>query len=174
MTEGTEGLSAGKYLVPIEECLVHIIMGSASDLPVAKKGVKILEELEVPYSVTVASAHRTPDLVEDSVKGSSAKVFIAIAGLSAALPGAVAAHTLRPVIGVPVSGKVNLDSILSIVQMPPGIPVGAVGLDRGENAALLAVRALTLVDDRFMDALKGYHARMREKVIRSGKEVLGE
>ena len=102
MTEGTEGLSAGKYLVPIEECLVHIIMGSASDLPVARKGVKILEELEVPYSVTVASAHRTPDLVEDSVKGSSAKVFIAIAGLSAALPGAA---------GTGLTGRITGDTV---------------------------------------------------------------
>ncbi len=169
-----ESLSGGKYLVPADECLVHILMGSKSDLTVAKKGVKVLEELEVPYYVTVASAHRTPDLVEETVKGSNAKVFIAIAGLSAALPGVVAAHTQMPVIGVPVAGKVPFDSILSIIQMPPGIPVGAVGLDRSDNAALLATRILATFNERYRIALDGYLQRMREKVIASGKEVLGE
>jgi 5-(carboxyamino)imidazole ribonucleotide mutase len=171
---GDGNLSEGKYLVGIDECRVHMIMGSKSDLPVARKGVNILEEMEVPYAVTVASAHRTPQLVEEKVKGSSAKVFIAIAGLSAALPGVVAAHTQMPVIGVPVSGKVNLDSILSIVQMPPGIPVGSVGLDRGDNAAILAVRILATSDDECLKALEGYLSRMRKKVIASEKDVIGE
>jgi 5-(carboxyamino)imidazole ribonucleotide mutase len=147
-------------------------MGSKSDLAVAMKGVKILEEFEVPYAVTVASAHRTPDLVEETVKGSKASVFIAIAGLSAALPGVVAAHTQMPVIGVPVSGKLNMDALLSIVQMPPGIPVGGVGLDRGDNAALLAIRILATSDEECLEKLDAYLQRMREKVIRSGEEVL--
>ena len=95
-----DSTSGCKYLVPPNECKVHILMGSKSDLPIAKKAVRVFEELNVPFSLTVASAHRTPDLVEDTVKGSAARVFIAIAGLSAALPGVVASHTHMPVIGV--------------------------------------------------------------------------
>jgi 5-(carboxyamino)imidazole ribonucleotide mutase len=149
-------------------------MGSKSDMAIARKAVKILEEFEVPYAVTVASAHRTPELVESSVKGSSAKAFIAIAGLSAALPGVVASLTHMPVIGVPVSGKVNMDAILSIVQMPPGIPVGGVGLDRGDNAALLAVRILASSEPIYRNKLEDYLQNMRDKVYRSGDEVLGK
>jgi 5-(carboxyamino)imidazole ribonucleotide mutase len=155
-------------------CLVHILMGSASDKKVVEKATAILDEFEVPYAITVASAHRTPDLVETTVRGSSAMVFLAFAGLSAALPGVVASHTLRPVIGVPVSGAINLDAILSIVQMPPGVPVGGVGLDRGENAALLGIRILAISDKRLEKALVNYAQRMRDKVISSQKEVLGE
>lgn len=166
-------LSGGKFLASGGDCLVHILMGSKSDLPIVKKGVKILEELEVPYAVTVASAHRTPDIVEKTVKGSKAKVFLAFAGLSAALPGVVAAHTQMPVIGVPCGGKVPYDSILSIVQMPPGIPVGSVGQDRGDNAALLAVRILATSNGKYLEALDGYLSRMREKVIASDREVRG-
>jgi 5-(carboxyamino)imidazole ribonucleotide mutase len=92
-------------------------------------------------------------------------VFIGIAGLSAALPGTIAAHTIKPVIGVPVSGKVNLDAILSIIQMPPGIPVGAVGLDRGENAALLAVEILAVSDKKLTKKLENYRKKMREKAL---------
>ncbi len=156
---------------PRDVVAVHIFMGSKSDMTVASKAVDVLKELGIGYRVTVASAHRTPDIVESEVKGSSSMVFIAIAGLSAALPGVVASHTLRPVIGVPVSGAVNLDSILSVVQMPPGVPVAAVGLDRGENAALLAARILALHDEKVHHALSAYMQRMREKVISSSKEV---
>ncbi len=159
---------------PDQEASVHVIMGSKSDLDVAYRGIKILENLGIPYAVTVASAHRTPDLVKRTVKGSSADVFIAIAGLSAALPGAVASLTMRPVIGVPVSGKVNMDSILSIVQMPPGIPVGCVGLDRGDNAALQAIRILAISDPGIRGRLEAYMDRMREKVIRSNEEISGD
>ena len=109
---------------------VQIIMGSKSDMPVAEKVKKVLEEFDVEYDIAVASAHRTPDVLKELVTKNDADVFIGIAGLAAALPGSIAAHTIKPVIGVPVSGKVNLDAILSIIQMPPGIPVGAVGLDR--------------------------------------------
>ncbi len=144
---------------------ILIIIGSSSDQLVADKAGQILTEFGVPHEVTVASAHRSPDVVEKLVKGSDADVFIGIAGLSAALPGVIASHTVKPVIGVPVSGKVNLDAILSIIQMPPGIPVGAVGLDRGENAALLAVQILAVHDKRLQKKLEDYRKRMRAKVI---------
>ena len=140
-------------------------MGSRSDQKVADKAVEMLEKFGVDYRVDVASAHRTPDRLKEIVEKSDADVFIGIAGLSAALPGAIAAHTTKPVIGVPVSGKVNLDAILSIVQMPPGIPVAAVGLDRGENAALLAVEILSLKYGELEDKLKEYREEMRRKAI---------
>ena len=144
---------------------IQIIMGSKSDMPVAEKAKKILEEFDVEYDITVASAHRTPDVLKELVKKSDADVFIGIAGLAAALPGSIAAHTIKPVIGVPVSGKVNLDAILSIIQMPPGIPVGAVGLDRGDNAALLAVEMLAIKDETLAKQMQAYRADMRKKAL---------
>ena len=144
---------------------IQIIMGSKSDMPVAEKAKKILEEFDVEYDITVASAHRTPDVLKDIVEKSDADVFIGIAGLAAALPGSIAAHTIKPVIGVPVSGKVNLDAILSIIQMPPGIPVGAVGLDRGDNAALLAIEILAIDDKKLMKKLEDYRKKMRKKAL---------
>jgi 5-(carboxyamino)imidazole ribonucleotide mutase len=150
---------------------VLIILGSKSDAPVAAKATALLREFEVTYEIKVASAHRTPELVRDIVTTSDADVFIAIAGLSAALPGAVAAATTRPVIGVPVSGKVNLDSILSIVQMPSGVPVAAVGLDRGDNAAILAVQILALKDPRLAERLAQHRKDMAEAVRRDSEEL---
>lgn len=144
---------------------VQIIMGSSSDMPIAEKAKTILEEFNITYEITVASAHRTPDLLKSIVEKSDADVFIGIAGLSAALPGTIAAHTIKPVIGVPVSGKVNLDALLSIVQMPPGIPVGAVGLDRGENAALLAAEILAVTDAEIRKKLLDYRKKMRDKAL---------
>ena len=144
---------------------IQIIMGSKSDMPVAEKAKKILEEFDVKYDITVASAHRTPDVLKDIVEKSDADVFIGIAGLAAALPGSIAAHTIKPVIGVPVGGKVNLDAILSIIQMPPGIPVGAVGLDRGDNAALLAIEILAIDDKKLMKKLEDYRKKMRKKAL---------
>jgi 5-(carboxyamino)imidazole ribonucleotide mutase len=152
---------------------VLIILGSKSDAPVAAKAAALLREFGVTCETRVASAHRTPDLVHEIVATSEAEVFIAIAGLSAALPGVVAASTTRPVIGVPVSGKVNLDSILSIVQMPGGIPVAAVGLDRGDNAALLAVQILALKDERLAERLIQHRKDMAEAVRRDSEELSG-
>ncbi len=146
---------------------IQIILGSTSDMPVAEKAKKILNEFTVDYDIKVASAHRTPDVVEDIIKNNDAEVFIGVAGLAAALPGSMAAHTIKPVIGVPVSGKVNFDSILSIIQMPPGIPTAAVGLDRGDNAALLALEILGLQDKKIAEELKNYRQKMREKVLNS-------
>ena len=144
---------------------IQIIMGSKSDMPIAEKAKKILDGFDVKYDITVASAHRTPDVLKDIVKKSDADVFIGIAGLAAALPGSIAAHTTKPVIGVPVSGKVNLDSILSIIQMPPGIPVAAVGLDRGDNAALLAVEILSVKDEKLKKQMSEYRKKMRGKAL---------
>jgi 5-(carboxyamino)imidazole ribonucleotide mutase len=144
---------------------IQIIMGSKSDMPIAEKAEKRLKESDVKYEIKVASAHRTPDVLKTLVEKSDADVFIGIAGLAAALPGSIAAHTAKPVIGVPVSGKVNLDAILSIIQMPPGIPVAAVGLDRGDNAALLAVEILATKDKKLEKQLEKYRINMRKKAL---------
>jgi 5-(carboxyamino)imidazole ribonucleotide mutase len=150
---------------------IQIVLGSKSDLKVAEKATAVLKELGVKYRVNIASAHRTPELVDKLVSEADAEVFIAIAGLSAALPGVIAARTNRPVIGVPVSGALNLDAILSVVQMPPGIPVAAVGLDRGENAALLAAQILSLKDGRILEALEEYRQKLKDKVAKDSMEV---
>ena len=150
---------------------VLLIMGSKSDLPVAEKALTILDKFKVEREVAVASAHRTPHRVEEIAKNSDADVFIAIAGLSAALPGVVASFTCKPVIGVPVSGNVNLDALLSVVQMPPGIPVAAVGLDRGDNAAILAVEILGIGDPELRKKLEDYRKEMAEKVIADSEQV---
>ena len=121
---------------------VAVVMGSKSDQAVADKAIAVLEEYSIPYEVRVLSAHRNPEELDSYVKGSGdVAVFIAIAGLAAALPGIIASKTEKPVIGVPVSGPLRgMDALLSMVQMPPGVPVGVVGIDNGTNAALLAVR----------------------------------
>ena len=126
---------------------VAIIVGSKSDQAVADKAVKVLEAHNTPYEVRVISAHRNPEELDRYLKENSDffAVIIAIAGLSAALPGIIASKTEKPVIGVPVSGKLmGMDALLSMVQMPSGVPVGVVGIDNGENAALLALRILKL------------------------------
>jgi 5-(carboxyamino)imidazole ribonucleotide mutase len=153
---------------------VFIIMGSKSDLPVAEKATAILKKFTVGYEIAVASAHRTPGKVQDLVETTDASVFIAIAGMSAALPGVVAAHTVKPVIGVPVRGNVNLDALLSVVQMPPGIPVAAVGLDRGDNAALLAIEILGLSDPALSAKMEEYRKEMAEKVEADSKQVVSD
>jgi 5-(carboxyamino)imidazole ribonucleotide mutase len=145
---------------------VQIIMGSKSDAQIADEAKKIFEELAIEYNIKVASAHRTPDVLKNIVENSDADVFIGIAGLAAALPGCIASHTLNPVIGVPVSGKVNLDAILSIIQMPPGIPVAAVGLDRGDNAALLAAEILAIKDKNLEKKLEHYRENLRMKALK--------
>ena len=150
---------------------IQIVLGSKSDMKVAEKAIAVLKELNIKYKLNIASAHRTPELVDKLVAEADAEVFIAIAGLSAALPGAIAARTMKPVIGVPVSGTVNLDAILSVVQMPPGIPVAGVGLDRGDNAALLAAEIIALKDDKVAKSLAAYRQRLKDSVMRDSKEV---
>ena len=122
---------------------VAILAGSASDAAIVEKAAAVLKEHGISYESRVISAHREPDILDDYIRKSDCRVFIAIAGLSAALPGLIASKTTRPVIGVPVSGNLmGVDALLSIVQMPKGVPVACVGIDNGENAALLAVRIL--------------------------------
>ena len=150
---------------------ILIILGSKSDMDVADKAKNVLDELGVDYEVTIASAHRTPERVKELVEETEAKVILAIAGLSAALPGVIASLTLNPVLGVPVSGKLNLDAVLSILQMPPGVPVGAVGLDNGKNAALLAAEILALGDKEIEKRLTVYRKEMEEKVLADAKSL---
>ncbi len=147
-------------------------MGSESDLKIAEKAVNVLKEFGVEFEVRVASAHRTPELVEEIVKNSKADVFIAIAGLAAHLPGVIASLTTKPVIAVPVDAKINgLDALLSAVQMPPGIPVATVGIDRGENAAILALEILALKDENIAKKLAEYREKIKKKVYTSDEKV---
>jgi len=122
---------------------IAVISGSASDQAIVDKIARKLEEKGASFEHKIISAHRNPRELDDFISQTDARVFIGIAGLSAALPGVIASKTTRPVIGVPVSAKLGgLDALLSIVQMPPGVPVACVGIDNGENAALLALRIL--------------------------------
>ncbi len=133
----------------VSEPIVGIVMGSESDMEAMEKAAAVLRDRDIPHELKVMSAHREPDTVAEyakSAKSRGLRVVIAGAGISAALPGAVAAHTDLPVIGVPLSGRLTaaggLDAILSIVQMPPGVPVACVGLDNARNAAILAAKIL--------------------------------
>ena len=129
-----------------KQTLISIIAGSTSDKDVYKKTEKVLNENNISYDLQIISAHRNPTELDEYIKNCESLVYIAVAGLSAALPGVIASKTDKPVIGVPVSSKLGgLDALLSIVQMPPGVPVASVGIDRGENAALLAIRILNLI-----------------------------
>lgn len=126
---------------------ISVIMGSESDRSIANRATSVLEKSKYTFEVMVISAHRNPKELDSYIENTDAKVFITIAGLSAALPGVVASRTERPVIGVPVSAKLGgLDALLSIAQMPPGVPVGSVGIDNGANGAYLTLRILDLID----------------------------
>ena len=155
---------------------VSILLGSKSDMPVAEKCTKVLEKFGVNYQLRVASAHRSPKYVEDIIhkaEEDGCKVFIAMAGLAAALPGAVAALTTKPVIGVPCGGKVPYDSLLSIVQLPPGVPAATVGVDRGDNAGHLAVQMLALVNEELAQRLVQDKLDQVERVLQMDREVNG-
>lgn len=129
-----------------DNALVSIIAGSTSDKEVYEKAEKIFKENDIKYDLQIISAHRNPDKLDKYIKSCESLIYIAVAGLSAALPGVIASKTNKPVIGVPVSAKLNgLDALLSIVQMPPGVPVACVGIDRGDNAAHLAIRILNIM-----------------------------
>jgi 5-(carboxyamino)imidazole ribonucleotide mutase len=155
---------------------VTILLGSSSDLPIAQKCTKILELFEVPYQLRVASAHRSPKFVEEIVGDAlddGCQIFVAMAGLAAALPGAVAALTTKPVIGVPCGGKVPFDSLLSIAQLPPGVPAATVGVDRGDNAGYLAVQMLALIHPKYAAALEQNKLDQIERVKAQDRDVNG-
>ena len=134
---------------------VLILIGSESDMEHAKKCAGKLDEFSVENRIEVASAHRDPQKVEELISNSSADVFIAMAGLSAALPGVVASKTIKPVIGVPLNVKMDgLDALMSVMQMPSGVPVASVGIDNAKNAAFLAMRVLALSDSELSGKLK--------------------
>jgi len=154
---------------------VSIIMGSTSDLPVMEKACKLLDELQVPFEVNALSAHRTPDAVEQFARGAKErglKVILAGAGMAAALPGVIAASTTLPVIGVPIKGLLDgLDAMLSIIQMPPGIPVATVGVNAAQNAAILAVEMLALGDEELAQRLADYKASLKAKIEKANEEL---
>lgn len=153
------------------------MLGSKSDLPVANKCTAVLEEFGIDHEVRVASAHRAPKYLEEVVEAAlsdGCKIFIGMAGMAAALPGVVASMTSLPVIGVPVGGKVPLDSLLSIVQMPPGMPVACVGVDRGDNAAVLAVQMLALGDEELAARFSAWRAARTAGVIADDESLRGE
>jgi len=150
---------------------VLIVLGSKSDIEIAGKACDTLDEFGVAYELRVCSAHRTPRALVKLIEASKADVFIAVAGMAAALPGVVAAHTTKPVIGLPVGGKVPFDSLLSTVQMPPGIPVAAVGVDRGENAAILAVEILAIGDPALHAKLEAHRKKLEKSTEEGDREV---
>ena len=155
--------------------LVSIIMGSTSDLPVMEKAAKFLDDLQVPFELQALSAHRTPSEVEQFAREAESRglrVIIAAAGMAAALPGVIAANTTLPVIGVPIKGMLDgLDALLSIVQMPPGIPVATVGVNGAQNAAVLACEMLAIVDDAIAARLRDYKAGLAQKIVKANREL---
>ena len=155
--------------------IVSIIMGSTSDLPVMEKAATLLDEMEIPFEMNALSAHRTPSEVEDFARNASGrglKVIIAAAGMAAALPGVIAANTTLPVIGVPIKGMLDgLDAMLSIIQMPPGIPVATVGVNGALNAALLAVEMLALSDAAVAEKLAAYKEGLKSKIVKANADL---
>ena len=155
--------------------LVSIIMGSTSDLPVMEKAMAFLNEQQIPFEVNALSAHRTPDAVENfarNAEGRGIRVIIAAAGMAAALPGVIAASTTLPVIGVPIKGMLDgLDAMLSIIQMPPGIPVATVGVNGAMNAAILAMEILALSDSSIAERLKAYKSGLGKKIEKANADL---
>ena len=155
---------------------VGIIMGSDSDLPIMEDAVKVLQEFAIGYEVKVLSAHRTPDQHAEyskSASGRGLKVIIAAAGGAAHLPGVTAAHTTLPVIGVPIKGKSleGMDSLLSIVQMPPGVPVATVAINGAKNAAILAVSIIALSNSGINSKLVKYKKKMERESIAKNEKI---
>lgn len=155
---------------------VGIIMGSDSDLPIMEDAINVLKEFEIGYEVRVLSAHRTPDQHAEYSKIAlerGLKVIIAAAGGAAHLPGVTAAHTTLPVIGVPIKGKSleGMDSLLSIVQMPSGVPVATVSINGAKNAALLAVKMIALSDEVILLKLKDYKKKMEKDSLAKNDKI---
>ena len=157
------------------EAKVSIIMGSTSDLPIMENAAKVLNELQVPFEMNALSAHRTPEEVEKFAKSAAErglKVIIAAAGMAAHLPGVIASMTALPVIGVPIKASLDgWDSLLAIVQMPPGIPVATVGVNGAQNAAILAIQMLALSDEKLNNRLLQFKENLKEKVVNANKAL---
>ena len=157
------------------KAVVSIIMGSTSDLPVMEKAAQFLDEMEIPFEMNALSAHRTPLEVEEFAKNAEMrgiKVIIAGAGMAAALPGVIAASTTLPVIGVPIKGMLDgLDAMLSIIQMPPGIPVATVGVNAAQNAGILAAEMLALGDEVLSIKMKAYKEDLKQKIVKANADL---
>jgi 5-(carboxyamino)imidazole ribonucleotide mutase len=157
------------------EPLVSIIMGSTSDLPVMEKTADILNSFKIPFEMNALSAHRTPEEVEKFAKNARArglKVIIAAAGMAAHLPGVIAAMTPLPVIGVPIKASLEgLDSIFSILQMPPGIPVATVGVNAAQNAGILAAQIIATGNDEIMKEVLKYKESLKKKIVQANEEL---
>ena len=155
--------------------IVSIIMGSTSDLPIMEKACKWLDDNQIPFEVNALSAHRTPDAVETFAKGAKERgirVIIAAAGMAAALPGVIAASTTLPVIGVPIKGMLDgLDAKLSIIQMPPGIPVATVGVNAAQNAAVLAAEIIALTDTEIAEKVERWKSGLGEKIEKANQQL---
>ncbi|MEC8610401.1 MAG: 5-(carboxyamino)imidazole ribonucleotide mutase [Bacteroidota bacterium] len=162
------------------KAVVSIIMGSTSDMPVMRKAADFLNSMQIPFEINALSAHRTPQMVENFATNAYAngiKVIIAGAGGAAHLPGVVAAFTTVPVIGVPCRSSISIDgwdSILSILQMPPGIPVATVGLDAAHNAAILAAQILAAGDDAIHQKMVEYKSNMKQKIVKANQDLASE
>jgi 5-(carboxyamino)imidazole ribonucleotide mutase len=156
---------------------ISIIMGSKSDLPIMNQAVEIFKEFGVSYDINILSAHRTPHETIAFVESSKSSVFIAGAGGAAHLPGVVAGITIKPVIGVPINASISIhgiDSLLSIVQMPPGVPVATVGVDGARNAGILAVQMLAISDPDLANALVSFKQAQKKKVLQHNADVQKE
>ena len=154
---------------------LRITTGSTSDLPVMEKAAAFLDSMEIPFEMNALSAHRTPAEVESfarEAKGRGVKVILAGAGMAAALPGVIAANTTLPVIGIPIKGMLDgLDALLSIVQMPPGIPVATMGVNGALNAAILAVEMLALSDAQLATRLEDYKSNLKQKIVKANQDL---
>ena len=155
--------------------LVSIIMGSTSDYPVMEKAAKFFEEMEIPFEINALSAHRTPDAVEkfaSNAKENGIKVIIAAAGMAAHLPGVIAAMTPIPVIGVPIKASLDgMDSLLAIVQMPPGIPVATVAINGSLNAAILATQMMGTNNEEIYNKTVAYKKELKSKIVKANQEL---
>jgi len=159
------------------KAIVSIIMGSTSDMPVMEKAAEFLNDMEIPFEINALSAHRTPQMVEDfatNAKNNDIKVIIAGAGGAAHLPGVVAAFTTVPVIGVPCRSSISIDgwdSVLSILQMPPGIPVATVGLHGSLNAGILAAQILATDNEEMHEKILAYKKNLKQKIVKANEDL---
>ncbi|HSL86193.1 MAG TPA: 5-(carboxyamino)imidazole ribonucleotide mutase [Bacteroidales bacterium] len=157
------------------EPLVSIFMGSTSDLPVMEKAAQVLNDFKIPFEMSALSAHRTPEEVEGFAKNAAArgiKVIIAAAGMAAHLPGVIASMTPLPVIGVPVRSTLEgLDALLSIVQMPPGVPVATVGINAAQNAGILAAQIIATGNSEILQQVISFKASLKKKIVEANEEL---